>query len=135
MKTTKMNIGLVAAFLVAAMSLSTAEIANAQTVSDLMAVNEQPTQRLNVKLDEVKKLQFRLAIENPTGRKTYIRILDNQKEVLFATTQRETSYVKFFNLANLADGAYTFEVVNGDDTFKKSFEILTQTSRVILAKN
>lgn len=128
-----MTIGLVAT-LVAALSLSTTDIAMAQATAS-SAVKEQPAQQLDVKLDEVKKFQFRLAIDNSTGRKTYIRIVDTEKEVLFATTETGKSYVKFFNVANLADGTYTFEVVSGNETFRKSFEILTQTNRVVLAKN
>lgn len=135
MKTNKMIIGLVIAGFAIAGLLKT-ETANAQSVPGVEIAKKQSVKNLKVNLLEVNKLHFKLTFENPAGLKTYIRILDTDANVLYSQNAGfEVNYAKYFNLTNLADGTYTFEVVSGKESFKKSLEIMTQTNRVVLAKN
>ncbi len=91
----------------------------------------------NLSVQDMGSLRFKLAFENPLRQKTKIYLLDKNNDVFFNEYSNGTAqYVRAFNLANLADGEYTFVVESGKDKFKKEFVIKTQTFRGIsLASN
>ncbi|WP_342084140.1 hypothetical protein [Dyadobacter sp. OTU695] len=85
---------------------------------------------------QVKPLQFRVSYNNPISKNVVVRILDNEKNVLFSENRRvENNYLKYFDLSTLMDGTYTFEITDGKEKAAQSFDILTTTSRVVSSIN
>ena len=85
---------------------------------------------------QVKPLQFRVSYNNPISKNVVVRILDNEKNVLFSENRKvENNYLKYFDLSTLMDGTYTFEIVDGKEKAAQSFDILTTTSRVVSSIN
>lgn len=85
---------------------------------------------------QVKPLQFRVSYNNPISKNVVVRILDNEKNVLFSENKRvENNYLKYFDLSTLMDGTYTFEITDGKEKTAQSFDILTTTSRVVSSIN
>lgn len=85
---------------------------------------------------QVKPLQFRVSYNNPISKNVVVRILDNEKNVLFSENKRvENNYLKYFDLSILMDGTYTFEITDGKEKTAQSFDILTTTSRVVSSIN
>lgn len=130
MKTTKMMIGLVAAWL-----------AVAPVATNAAGVQEEPkataSTNLTVKINEVGKLVFRVKVENLTRKKVNIQIKDAESNILFEQYgASEMQYLRNFDLSKLADGTYTFEVNAGKEKYSQSFQILTETNRTVsVAKN
>jgi hypothetical protein len=91
----------------------------------------------NLSVQDLGSLRFKLAFENPFKQKMKISLVDKENNVFYDDySVGQTQYVKAFNLANLADGEYTFVVESGKDKITKAFEIRTQTFRGIsLASN
>lgn len=91
----------------------------------------------NLSVQDLGSLRFKLAFENPLKQKMKISLVDKENNVFYDDySVGQTQYVKAFNLANLADGEYTFVVESGKDKITKAFEIRTQTFRGIsLASN
>lgn len=132
MKTTKVIIGLMAAWIVA--NAATIEPAHAGMTNT--NTQEKPTeQKLEVKIDEVRQLVFRVLMNNPSRQKVQILIKDADNNILHEQTPgNDERYIRRFNLSTLADGTYTFEIGSGKDKYTQSFQILTQTNRLALAK-
>lgn len=85
---------------------------------------------------QVKPLQFRVSYNNPISKNVVVRILDNEKNVLFSENRKvENNYLKYFDLSTLMDGTYTFEITDGKEKATQSFDILTTTSRVVSSIN
>ncbi|OJV15534.1 MAG: hypothetical protein BGO21_31625 [Dyadobacter sp. 50-39] len=85
---------------------------------------------------QVKPLQFRVSYNNPISKNVVVRILDNDKNVLFSENRKvENNYLKYFDLSTLMDGTYTFEITDGKEKTAQSFDILTTTSRVVSSIN
>lgn len=85
---------------------------------------------------QVKPLQFRVSYNNPISKNVVVRILDNEKNVLFSENRRvDNNYLKYFDLSTLMDGTYTFEITDGKEKASQSFDILTTTSRVVSSIN
>lgn len=85
---------------------------------------------------QVKPLQFRVSYNNPISKNVVVRILDNEKNVLFSENRRvDNNYLKYFDLSTLLDGTYTFEITDGKEKASQSFDILTTTSRVVSSIN
>jgi len=107
--------------------------ANAQTTNA-----SEKTISANNKLNvlEVKPMQFRVSYNKPESNAVIVRILDTDKNVLFAENKRtESNYLKYFDLSTLLDGTYTFEVTDGKEKYSQTFDILTKTSRVVSSIN
>jgi hypothetical protein len=89
-----------------------------------------------LKISEVKPLQFRVSYNKAKSDAVVVRILDADKNVLYAESKRtETGYLKYFDLSTLLDGTYTFEITDGKEKFAQSFDLLTKTSRVVSSLN
>ena len=85
---------------------------------------------------QVKPVQFRVSYNNPISKNVVVRILDNEKNVLFSENRKvENNYLKYFDLSTLMDGTYTFEITDGKEKTAQSFDILTTTSRVVSSIN
>ncbi len=91
----------------------------------------------NLSVQDLGSLRFKLAFENPLKQKMKISLIDKENNVFFNDYSVGTAqYIKAFDLANLADGEYTFVVESGNDKLTKEFVIKTQTFRGIsLASN
>jgi hypothetical protein len=85
---------------------------------------------------QVKPMQFRVSFNNKQSRKLSVRIVDTEKNVLYSENSNvSANYLKYFDLSPLLDGTYTFEVMDGKEKYSQSFDILTQTRRIVSAKN
>ena len=69
---------------------------------------------------------FKLYYTNPSPAKVRVRILDASNEVIFAESiNNEKGFVRPYNMKNLPEGTYTFEINNGDDveTYNFTYEM------------
>ena len=109
-------------------------VANAQDNFATADKTENASTKLTVL--QVKPLQFRVSYNNPISKNVVVRILDNEKNVLFSENRKvENNYLKYFDLSTLMDGTYTFEITDGKEKAAQSFDILTTTSRVVSSIN
>ena len=108
-------------------------VANTSFASDDMKIVTMiPVSDLQVKA--LENLKFRLTADN-LQRKSKILIKDTQGKILFSQiTTDETTFTKIFDLSNLPDGEYVFEVINGNEKTSKPFEISTETKRIAQPK-
>jgi len=93
---------------------------------------ETSVSELNVKT--LGGLKFKLSVDNLQNR-SYIAI-KNEKGEVFHTEYvgKASSFVKVYDLSNLPDGEYFFEVGTGKDKLVKPFEISTTIQRAALPK-
>lgn len=85
---------------------------------------------------QVKPMQFRVSFVTKQSRKVSVRIVDADKNVLYSENSNvPANYMKYFDLSPLLDGTYSFEVVDGKDKYSQSFNILTQTQRIVSVRN
>jgi hypothetical protein len=106
----------------------------AQTVANTSQQTTADANKLNV--HEITPMQFRVAFYGPQNKTLHVRILDHDRNVLFAENKRVAgNYLKLFDLSTLADGTYTFELADGKEKYSQSFDILTKTSRVVSTIN
>ncbi|MDQ1088045.1 MULTISPECIES: hypothetical protein [unclassified Siphonobacter] len=89
----------------------------------------------NAQLAQDSQLRFQLTFQNPDKKKLTIAIKDKENTTLFTETTTSEAYLRLFDLSTLGDGKYTFEVLGGKNRYTQSFEISTQTNRVVLARN
>lgn len=121
MKKTVMTI----AMLVGVSAASSVVANNGMKVVEIEALS--PAADLNVQA--LAGLKFRLSFDT-IQKKSYIVLKDNKGEVLFTDYPAKTGkYDRVFDLSNLNDGSYSFEVVNGNDKAVKNFEIATKVER------
>ena len=85
---------------------------------------------------QVKALQglkFKLTLDN-LDKKTYIPIKNAAGEVMYSEyAYKNESFSKVYDLTNLADGEYYFEVITGKEKLIKSFQIATNVNRTATA--
>lgn len=85
---------------------------------------------------QVKALQglkFKLTLDN-LDKKTYIAIKNAAGEVMYSEyAYKNESFSKVYDLTNLADGEYYFEVITGKEKLIKSFQIATNVNRTATA--
>jgi len=85
---------------------------------------------------QTKPMQFRVLFNTPHNAKIAVRILDSENTVLYQETKAvQTTYLRYFDLSPLHDGTYTFEIVDGNEKYNQSFDVVTQTRRIVSAFN
>ena len=85
---------------------------------------------------QVKPMQFQITYHFPVNDRVRLRILDANRNILFGENAMVyKKYEKHFDLSVFADGKYTFELVDGKDTFVHSISVLTKTTRTVTVKN
>lgn len=85
---------------------------------------------------QVKPMQFQITYHFPVNDRVRLRILDANRNILFGENAMVyKKYEKHFDLSVFADGQYTFELVDGSETFVHSINVLTKTTRKMTAKN
>ena len=103
-------------------------------VSDDDASEKTTTQASTAKLIVVqtRPMQFRVLYDTPQNPKISVRIQDSENTVLYQEIKAvQTTYLRYFDLSPLHDGRYTFEIVDGNEKYNQSFDIVTQTRRVV----
>lgn len=100
--------------------------------NDLKIVDIMSTSELQLKA--LTDLKFRITVDN-VEEKSYIIIKSSAGETLHSETiSKSESFNKIFDLSNLPDGNYTFELTTGGQKSTKPFEITTKTKRTALPK-
>ncbi|MPR32829.1 hypothetical protein [Salmonirosea aquatica] len=85
---------------------------------------------------QTKPMQFKVLFNTPQNPKIAVRILDSENTVLYKETKAvQTAYLRYFDLSPLHDGTYTFEIVDGNEKYNQSFDVVTQTRRIVSAFN
>ncbi|MFT4030789.1 MAG: hypothetical protein QM669_00055 [Siphonobacter sp.] len=115
---------------VLAISLITFSTFSASATSEPVKSNT-----LNAQVAQDVNLRFQLTFQNPDKQKLTVVIKDKENLALFTETTTNANYLRLFDLSTLADGKYTLEVTGGAEHFSKTFELATQTSRMVLARN
>ncbi len=99
---------------------------------DMKIVTMIPVSDLQIKA--LENLKFLLSADN-LQKKSSILIKDEKGTIIYSQmTSDETTFTKVFDLSNLPDGEYAFEVINGNEKISKPFEISTKTKRTALPK-
>jgi hypothetical protein len=105
-----------------------------------VAQNHAPTETTTAQMADTSRLsvvqtrpmQFRVLFNKPQSPKIAVRILDSTGKILFNETKAvQSGYMRYFDLSPLQDGTYTFEIVDGQEKYNQSFDILTQTRRIV----
>ena len=92
---------------------------------------------LNASVQQLNNLKFRVSVNQPVTQRVRVTILNASTRdalyqgVLSAAEQKG----RVFDLSQLADGTYVFEVAAGDQKFTQSFQLKTEINRVVLASN
>ena len=73
--------------------------------------------------------KFKVHFINPSARKTTVKLLNAKDEVLYTEVVTNQNYIRKFDLENLADGMYHFEISNGQQKIRKDVELQTTTAR------
>jgi flagellar hook assembly protein FlgD len=108
------------------MGVSAANLSNAANGLKIVEISAEAT-GLTVKA--IDGLKFKLTLDN-LSKKTYIAIKNNTGEVFHTEYVSKTEqFTKVFDLSNLPDGNYYFEVVTGKEKMVKPFQISTQVNR------
>jgi hypothetical protein len=76
-------------------------------------------------------MKFKAFVENPSEKELQVRILDENKKVIYEDrVTKTTTYIRKFDLSNLHDGVYTVEISNGEQSYTQHVELNTLTARV-----
>jgi|SRR5690606_14962338 len=101
------------------------------STANFSIAGENNTTKLNVELSSLDNLQFRLVLDQVNTKSTVL-IRDYSGAVLYTISVPKTEkFTKIFDLSNLRDGSYTFQVNNGKEKIEKPFEINTEVKRVV----
>ena len=112
------------------MGVSAASMATAANGLKIVEINAE-TKGLTVKA--IDGLKFKLSLDN-LSKKTYISIKNNQGETFHTEfIAKKDSFSKVFDLSNLPDGNYYFEVITGSEKMTKPFQISTNVNRTASA--
>jgi hypothetical protein len=87
----------------------------------------------DLQVKALQGLKFQLTLDN-LDKKTYVAIKNAAGEVLYSEfTYKTENFSKVYDLTNLADGEYYFEVITGKEKLTKSFQIATSVNRTATA--
>jgi hypothetical protein len=75
--------------------------------------------------------KFKVHFENHDNSPVVLRIRNAANKVLHEEVVREGKYVRKFDLVNMADGDYTFEIANGKENISKGIQLQTLSARTL----
>jgi hypothetical protein len=75
--------------------------------------------------------KFKVHFENYDDSPVVLRIRAANRKVLHEEVVREGKYVRKFDLGNMNDGDYTFEIANGKENFSKAIQLQTLSARTL----
>jgi hypothetical protein len=77
---------------------------------------------------KINSTKMNLLIENQYGIKLHIKLLNEKNEVLYNETigRKQTKYWRKFDMGQLKDGHYRFEVSNGVETQSREVDLSTK---------
>jgi len=80
--------------------------------------------------------RFHLRIYNPGGKRVRITLGGNEMEYLLDETFTGTVFLKVYNLSQMEDGTYNFQISSGKEKITKTVAIRTETTsrRIIEVK-
>ena len=112
------------------MGVSAANLTNAANGLKIVEIKAEAN-GLTVKA--INGLKFRLSLDK-LSKKTYIAIKNNQGEIFHSEyVGKQDAFSKVYDLSNLPDGNYYFEVVTGNEKMNKPFQISTNVKRTAIA--
>ncbi|MCA0365685.1 MAG: hypothetical protein LCH67_16715 [Bacteroidetes bacterium] len=112
------------------MGVSAANLSNAANGLKIVEIKAEAN-GLTVKA--IDGLKFRLSLDK-LSKKTYIAIKNNQGETFHSEyLGKKDAFSKVYDLSNLPDGEYYFEVVTGNNKMSKPFQISTNVKRTVIA--
>ncbi|MCP9770564.1 hypothetical protein EGI22_21870 [Lacihabitans sp. LS3-19] len=114
-------------------SATTTTFANNAPAFNGIKIIEIANEASELQVKALQGLKFKLTLDN-LDKKTYIAIKNASGEVMHSEYAYKTeNFSKVYDLSNLVDGEYYFEVVTGKDKLIKSFEIATNVNRTATA--
>jgi|GEM_PF-921600 len=75
--------------------------------------------------------KFKVHFENSDPSVVVLRIRNAAHKVLHEEVVRDGKYVRKFDLGNMNDGDYTFEIANGKESVLKSIQLQTLSARTL----
>ena len=118
--------------LLLSVSLSTAQLAQAQTFTGENRLKENPTVLPALIYPTTKTQTIRVNAHNRHGGPLTIVIRDAKGKMKHTEVSFANKYIGRFNLSPLGEGTYTFELSNqAGQSFTRSFRVETSQPRVI----
>ena len=75
--------------------------------------------------------KFKVHFENYDDSPVVLRIRNAANKILHEEVVRDGKYVRKFDMANMNDGDYTFEIANGKENFTKEIQLQTLSARTL----
>lgn len=75
--------------------------------------------------------KFKVHFVNPSGHKITVQLRNASDEVVYSETVSDKNYIRKFDLENLTDGMYHFDIVDGKQHIRKEVEIQTVSARSV----
>jgi hypothetical protein len=75
--------------------------------------------------------KFKVHFENYDDSPVVLRIRAANNKVLHQEVVRDGKYVRKFDLGNMNDGDYTFEIANGKENVSKAIQLQTLSARTL----
>lgn len=75
--------------------------------------------------------KFKVHFLNNSGRKVTVQLRDAQNQLVYSEVVSGKNYIRKFDLNNLSDGAYRFEISNGNQYIVKEVALQTVSARSV----
>ncbi len=79
--------------------------------------------------------KFKVHFENYDQSVVVLRIRNAANKVLHEEVVRDGKYVRKFDLGNMTDGDYTFEIANDKESVSKAIQLQTLSARTLQIQN
>lgn len=73
--------------------------------------------------------KFKVHFQNHSGKKVTVTLRDASNQVIYSEVVASTNYVRKFDLEELNDGSYHFEISNGNQNIIKEVALQTVNAR------
>ncbi len=75
--------------------------------------------------------KFKVHFENLADAPVLLHIRNSDNRVIHSEVVKDKKYVRKFDLDNMADGSYTFEITNKEESYTKEIQLETLSARTI----
>jgi hypothetical protein len=121
------------ALVVAVMRLSISLASAAAPASNDDPASQPAAKALKAVVFQVEhSMKFKAHVENPNRKELKVRIRKADNTLVYEDRVHDrATYIRQFDLSNLADGEYTVVITNGEESYTQTIAVNTLTARVI----
>jgi len=104
--------------------LFTARLSAQQSPTDEKVLTDEKSSMQVIYLQEDKNyLLFKISVDKTGGKKTFIKVSDNNHETVYYESITGDTFTKTLKLPKFGDDKIEFQIMSGKETIRKSFEI------------